>query len=169
MNHYLEAGKITNTHGIHGDLKIEFWCDSYAVFHSLPELYLSDETDQYARYAITKNSPYKGEALVHLSGIDDIETAQTLKGRKVYALRAHLPLADDRIFIADILSLPVIDADSRTQYGILQDVVENGSAQLYEIALPNGKTAYMPAIKEFIDHIDLQAGIYITPPEGLFS
>ncbi|MBQ4137737.1 MAG: 16S rRNA processing protein RimM, partial [Clostridia bacterium] len=29
---YLECGKIINTHGVRGNLKIESWCDSLDVF-----------------------------------------------------------------------------------------------------------------------------------------
>ena len=36
---YLECGKIINTHGIDGTLKLESWCDSPAVLASLDRIY----------------------------------------------------------------------------------------------------------------------------------
>ena len=36
---YLECGKIINTHGFRGTVKLESWCDSPAVLASLPSLW----------------------------------------------------------------------------------------------------------------------------------
>ncbi len=166
MKEYLEVGKITNTHGIRGDLKIEPWCDDDAVFRALPVLYLSDSGAP--AYRILKNNPYKGFALVHLEGIDTTEQAQSIKGKTVYAAREHLPLPEDRVFIADILGLPVIDARTGEDYGRLSDVSEGGAGQIYEIRRPDGSLAYFPAVREFIDRIESDTAIYINPPEGLF-
>ena len=37
---YPECGKIINTHGCHGAVKIEPWCDSPEVFAGLPAVYM---------------------------------------------------------------------------------------------------------------------------------
>jgi 16S rRNA processing protein RimM len=167
MKAYLEAGKITNTHGIRGDIKVEVWCDDYETFEALPALYL-ENNGEYTAYKITKNSPYKGQALVHLKGIDIIEEAEKLKGRTVYAARADLNIPEDRVFIADILGLPVIDANTEENYGILRDVIDGGAGQLYEVKCPDGTIAYMPAISQFIDRIEDEVAVFVTPPAGLF-
>ena len=72
------------------------------------------------------------------------------------------------MFIADIIGLPVKDAQSGQSYGVLTDVIEGGASQLYEIEC-GGKKAYMPAIKEFIDRIDINDAIYVKVPEGMFT
>ena len=162
MKEFLEVGRIVNTHGIKGDVKVELWCDSYPVFRALKEVF----TDGKA-YKITKNSPYKDAALIHLEGIDDCDKAELLKGKVLLARRSELNLPEDRVFIADIIGLPVRDEASGREYGILRDVSDGAASQLYEIE-KDGKTYYMPAIKEFIGHIEEDA-IYITPPEGLFE
>ena len=167
MKAYLEAGKVTNTHGIRGDMKIEVWCDDYETFGALPALYFENK-GEYVPYKITKNTPYKGQALVHLQGIDIIEEAEKYKGRTVYAARADLDIPEDRVFIADILGLPVIDANTEENYGILRDVTDGGAGQLYEVKRPDGSVAYMPAISQFIDRIEDEVAVFVTPPEGLF-
>ena len=39
---YLECGKIINTHGIRGDLKLDLWCDSPDTVKKIKTLYLDD-------------------------------------------------------------------------------------------------------------------------------
>ena len=39
MELYLEAGKIINTHGVRGEVKIEHWCDSPDVLAELSTVY----------------------------------------------------------------------------------------------------------------------------------
>ena len=38
---FLEAGKIVNTHGVTGDIKVQSWCDSPEVLTDFDTLYLS--------------------------------------------------------------------------------------------------------------------------------
>ena len=40
---FLEAGKIVNTHGVMGDIKVQSWCDSPDVLLDFDTLYLSPE------------------------------------------------------------------------------------------------------------------------------
>ena len=37
---FLEIGKITNVHGLHGEIKVYPWCDDAAFLCSFEELYL---------------------------------------------------------------------------------------------------------------------------------
>ncbi|MBO7376072.1 MAG: 16S rRNA processing protein RimM, partial [Clostridia bacterium] len=37
---YLECGRIINTHGVYGKVKLESWCDSPEVLASVGTLYL---------------------------------------------------------------------------------------------------------------------------------
>ena len=37
---FLEAGKIVNTHGVTGDIKVQSWCDSPEVLTDFDTLYL---------------------------------------------------------------------------------------------------------------------------------
>ena len=42
---FLEIGKIINTHGVRGEVKIDPWCDSPEVFCALSRVYLEDKTE----------------------------------------------------------------------------------------------------------------------------
>ena len=55
---YIECAKIINTHGCHGGLKLEPWCNSPENFLSLKRLYLNDGAS-YIEYKVKKASVFK--------------------------------------------------------------------------------------------------------------
>ena len=42
LSEYLECGKIINTHGVRGEVKIESYCDSPEVLRDLSRVYLKE-------------------------------------------------------------------------------------------------------------------------------
>lgn len=168
MNKYLEAGKVRNTHGVKGALKVEHWCDDASVFTSLKDIYIKNG-ELYKSYRVSSaSSAGNGVIILKLDGIDTFEDAAKLKNSVLYASRDQLPEADDRVFIADIIGLPVKDADTGVLYGTLTDVTSNGPQELFEIKTENG-LRYVPAVKQFVKRIELSEAVFITPIPGLLE
>lgn len=168
MQEYLEAGKIENTHGVKGDLKVECRCDSEKVFAELDTLYLK-EKDGYRACRVTKNQPFKGKMLVHLEGIESMEEAMLLKNRSLYAHRSAFVLPEGSFFIVDLIGTPVIDANNERVYGKVTDVVNYGGGDLYELKNDEGKTMLLPAVDAFVQKVVPGEGVYVTPIEGLLE
>ena len=40
---YLELGKVQNTHGVHGELRVEPWCDTPDLFDIIETVYLKKD------------------------------------------------------------------------------------------------------------------------------
>ncbi len=165
---YLECGKIVGTHGVRGACKIESWCDSPEVLCELKTIYYKKNND-FIALEVTKASIHKKHALVYFWGIDSIEQAQLLKNRVVYADRDDIVLDDDRVFIADIIGLPVYDETSGKQLGELADVIESPASDLFCVKTADGKEVLVPAVDEFIGHIDADDGVYLRPIAGMFD
>ena len=164
---YLECGMIINTHGIAGAVKLEPWCDSPEVLASLPCVYFK-KGEVYSEVKILKASVFKRFVIATLEGVNDIDAASALREKVVFAAREDLPLAEGDNFIADLIGLPVIDAESGRVYGTLSGVINNGATDIYEIETPSGQRL-MPAVDEFVRSIDDEKGIFITPIEGMFE
>lgn len=163
---YLEIAKIVNTHGVHGDVKLAPWCDSPDILKKIKTLYLENGT----AFALSGAKALNGGFLVvSLSGIDSVEQAAKLKNKILFAKREDIPCAPDAHFICDLIGLPVIDAVTGRHYGILSDVVQNTVQELYAIETPEGGTVLLPAVAEFLDRIDEETGIFITPIPGFFD
>lgn len=164
---YLECGMIINTHGIAGAVKLEPWCDSPEVLASLPCVYFK-KGEVYSAVKILKASVFKRFVIATLEGVNDIDAASALREKVVFAAREDLPLEEGDNFIADLIGLPVIDAESGRVYGTLSGVINNGATDIYEIETPSGQRL-MPAVDEFVRSIDDEKGIFITPIEGMFE
>ena len=143
---YLECGKIINTHGVVGAVKIDPWCDSPEVLASLKTVYFLNG-NEYVGKKILKASVFKCFVIATLEGVNDIDTAALLKETVIYAAREDLPLGDGDYFIADLVGLPVIDAENGTVYGTLAGVINTGASDIYEIDTENGQKM-MPAVAE---------------------
>lgn len=167
LSAYLECGKIINTHGVKGDLKLESYCDSPDILRDLTRIYLK-EADDYRELKVLHASVFKEFVLMSLAGVNDFDSAVLLKNHTVYARRGDLPLEEGAYFIVDLIGLPVIDADSGKCYGILKDVSNLGASDIYTVKTEMGDRM-MPAVDEFVDRVILGEGIYIRPIEGMFD
>lgn len=164
---FLECGKIINTHGVRGGIKLESWCDTPADLASLKKIYLK-EGSEYVCHKVKKASVFKQFVLFELEGINNIDVAEKLKNKVIFADRDDISIDDDAFFLADIIGLPVFDILSGEKIGTLSDVMNLGASDLYEIKTENGKKL-IPAVDEFIKEVDLEKGIFVSLIEGMLD
>ena len=166
-NPYIECGKVINTHGCHGGLKLESWCNSPEELAMLKRLFLKKGTT-YTESKVLRASVYKQFAVVVLDNVNSMDEALALKGATVYAMREDFELEEGEYFITDLTGLEVIDADSGRIYGKLLEVVNRGASDRYVVNTPNGE-CMIPVVPEFVARVDLERGIFVTPIEGMFD
>ena len=164
---YLECGRIVNTHGVKGEVKIEPWCDSPMDFARLPKVYFKNG-ELFESHKLVRASVFKQWIVAGIEGVDDMDKAMMLKGEVLYAAREDFHLKKGAYFVADLVGLPVIDDESGRTYGILREVINRGASDIYVIDTEDGERM-MPAVKEFVKHVDVENGIYIRPIEGMFD
>ena len=166
---YLVCGTIVNTHGVRGAVKIESHCDSPKVLAELPRLFLQTKEGIYEERKVVKASVGGGRVLAYLEGVETLDDAIPLKGKTVYAKREELPLPKGAHFIADLIGLPMIDADTGRVYGEVTAVENMPSSDMYTVREKNGNTVLFPAVKEFLVRVDAETGIYVRPIPGFFT
>ena len=164
---FLECGKIINTHGIKGTVKTESWCDSPYILADLERIF-TEENGKAREYKVLHASVFKQFVLLDLEGVVGMDAALAMKNKVIYASRDDIELEEGEYFIADLIGLPVIDAESGVEYGRITDVINTGASDIYVIATPSGE-AMMPAVEEFVKEIDLEKGVFVTPIEGIFN
>ena len=148
---YIEAGRIVNTHGVAGEVKIEVWLDSPAFMKRFPRLFLGERENAVKSARVQKNF-----LLCKLEGIDDVNAAMALKGKVVYVAREDAKLPKGSFFLQDILGARVVDEEGR-EVGTLVDVLERPASNIYVV---RGETEHLiPAVPEFIRATDAERGI----------
>ena len=164
---YIECGKIINTHGAHGGVKIDPWCNFPKDFVSLKRIFFL-ENGEYVKRKILKSSVFKQFVLAEIEGVDDMDKAMLLKNTVIYAAREDFKLADGEYFISDLVGLDVIDADNGMVYGTLLETINRGASDIYVVKTADGEKM-IPAVSEFIDRIDLEKGIFVRPIPGMLD
>jgi len=104
--------------------------------------------------------------LLKLEGVDTVEAAAALRGRIVSVRRDDAALAEGRVFVADLLGLPVFDGGR--EIGKLQDVLTMPAGDVYVV---KGEREYLiPAVPAFVEQVDPDAGrIVVHLIEGMAS
>ena len=162
-NQFLEAGQIVNTHGIQGEVKIVPWCDSPEFLLQFGTLYLDGRPVNVLEARV-----HKGNVLARLEGVEDVNAAMSLKGRTVFIDRTGVELPEGRHFIADLIGLNVVDADSGEALGVVADVLTPPAHEVYVV---KGEHEYLiPAVDEFVIETNVEGGyIRVRLIEGMRS
>ena len=161
----IETGKIVNTHGVRGELKVVPWADDPSVFENFDTVTI-DNTPYTVR-----SVRYQGQnVLLKLEGINDMTGAEGLKNKVIFANRADFDLPEGTYFITDLMGLTVVEDETGNELGTITQVLETGANDVYEITAPDGKKYYVPAIKDCVKATDLDAKeMRIHIMEGLFE
>ncbi len=167
INQYLECGKIINTHGVMGEVKVECRCDSPEILSDLKKVYIK-KNGEYSECRIKRSFVLKDKVVMSLEGIFDMDSAQRMKETVLYARRDDIPKAEGAYFIADLIGLDVIDAENDRNYGKIKDVINRGASDIYVIGTKSGEVLF-PAVDEFVDRILIEEAVYIKPIEGMFE
>lgn len=164
-NNLIEIGKIVNTHGIRGEVKIQPWCDDPYIFDELEYLIIDGK-----EYDIINNRMHKNCQIVQLSGVTNMNDAELMRNKTVMVEREVFDLPDGRFFIADIVGLAVREENGRV-LGIVDDVIKTGSNDVYSLKDTfNKKPVLIPVIDGVIIETNIDDG-YITVrlPNGLLD
>lgn len=157
MQEYLEIGQIVNTFGIKGMVKVVPFTDDYTRFDDLKTVIVKLR-NQKTEYEIEQVMYRKNMVYLKLKGIDQVEQAECLRNGMLEVHRKDgAKQDDDSYYIVDLLGLPVY-SDEGEQLGVLDDIFNTGSNDVYVVKNELGKQILLPAIAEVIKKIDLEQG-----------
>lgn len=166
---YLELGKVQNTHGVHGELRVDPWVDSVDLFDEIETVFLGK--DGKDPYRIVSWRPHKHLVLLTLQGVGDVDAAARLKNKILYVKREDIAetLPEGRHFIAEMVGCEVRDADTGRVYGTLTDVFNRGANNVWEVC--NGEKEYLvPDIPGIVVSVDIEAEVALVRPiPGIFD
>lgn len=163
----LEVGKIVNTHGLHGEVKVVPWTDYPEVFEDIEYVYVKRK-GEYERLDVAGIKYQKGNIIVRFPQIKDINEAEKYKNQVLYAEREVLgELPEGVYYIADLIGLEVVKENGET-VGIITDVLNTGSNDIYEVKRGGRKNLLIPVIDEVVLNIDMEnKKVTVRMMEGL--
>ena len=103
MIDYLQIGKIVNTHGVKGEIRLIPLTDDPHRFDELEWVYV-EKNNTMVKHDILNVKYVKGFVILKLSGIDTMDAADALKDCFILVDRSHaIKLPEDSFFICDLL------------------------------------------------------------------
>lgn len=165
MEELLQVGILSSTHGVRGEMKIFPTTDDINRFKRNRDYILETATGNLD-VRVTGVKFFKQFVILKFEGFDTLNDILPYKGCRLLVNRQHaVRCAKDEYFIADLIGLSVADEDG-TQLGILTDVLQTGANDVYAVTKEDGKKILLPAIKECILDVDIEAGrvlVHIMP------
>jgi 16S rRNA processing protein RimM len=165
---YLTVGRVLRPHGVRGELLVEVLTD---FPESLPgkTVTLTAEADSPGeRLVVDSVRWHRGRLLVRVAGRDDRESVEALRN---YLIQIDLsqaePLAEGQYYHHQIVGLRAVADDGRL-LGRVSAILETGANDVYVVETPEGGELLVPAIRDAVRKIDLEAGeIVIHVLDGL--
>ena len=156
---YIEAGEIVTTHGVRGEVKVLCWLDNPEMLCEFDRCRISGKD-----YVMEQVRVQKTCNLVKLQGVDTMEAAQAMRGKKIELYREDID--DEVIFAAELIGMEVFCEDEKI--GKIVDVLDYPGNSVYVV---KGQYEYMiPAVKQFILSTDMEGNtMQVKLIEGMRS
>ncbi len=157
MEERFQVGVVTSAHGVRGEVKVYPTTDDPRRFKRLKEVILDGGAGDVL-LEIEGVKFFKKFVILKLKGVESPEDAAKLRQKSLYVTRENaVRLGRDEYFIADLMGLRVSDENGE-EIGVLREVLETGANDVYIIDLKDGRELLLPAIKECVLNVDVEAG-----------
>ena len=128
---------------------------------------LSDE-DGSREFVLTLEGNARGMVVASITGIEDRDSAEALRGTRLYVERARLPPPDDDddFYHADLLGLEAVGEDGAV-IGRVSAILPAGGSDVLEIERAAGALPLLiPFTREAVPAVEIARGrIVVIPPE----
>jgi 16S rRNA processing protein RimM len=112
----------------------------------------------------------KGVLIARLSGVEDRNQAEALRGLRLYLPRAALPQPDaEEFYHADLIGLEAVLGNG-TPIGRVRAIYDFGAGDTLELERPGAPSVMVPFTRAVVPSIELAAGrLVLDPPPGLLD
>lgn len=152
----ISVGRIAGTYGYAGMVKVMPLTDFPERFKKMTRVKLQTK-DEIHEVDIESVKPYKEGYLFKFSGIDSREAAREYQNAYLKIDESQLnPLPEGYYYHFQLQGMDVFD-EARGKLGALKEVLETGANDVYVISSPQYGEILIPAIKEVILDVNVQA------------
>ena len=160
-------GIVTGAHGVRGAVRIK-------SFTAVPEDVarygaLTDETGD-RRLELHLVGTAKGVVIARVSGVEDRDQAEALRGLRLYLARSALPQTPaEEYYHADLIGLEAVLGDG-TPVGRVRAIHDFGAGDTLELARSGAPPLMVPFTRAVVPTVELAAGrLVLDPPPGLLD
>ncbi|MGJ9381387.1 ribosome maturation factor RimM [Salipaludibacillus sp. CF4.18] len=173
MTEWLNVGKIVNTHGIQGEVRVisrtDFPEERYAKGN---KLVIFDKNNKTTIVKVQSWRQHKQFDLLTFEGYGNVNDVVKFKDTllKIDASDLDDKLSEDEFYYRDIVGLQVVTDDGE-DIGKVVEILSPGANDVWVVRPNNkGKDILIPYIDQVVKKVDLETEVItITPMEGLLD
>ncbi len=171
MEKWFNVGKIVNTHGIKGEVRVisktDFADERYKKGNTL--FLFKQGVHEPIELIVKTHRNHKNFDLLSFEGYDDINQIETFKGGMLKVPENQLgELDEDEYYFHEIIGCIVI-TDEGEELGKVKEILTPGANDVW-VVTGKGKEYLIPYIEDVVKEIDVnEKRIMISPLEGLLS
>lgn len=168
----LVVGRVVKAHGISGEVVVDVRTDD-------PETRFAPGAELRGKlkgggaprtFVVDAARAHGGRLLVRLAGVDDRDSADTLRGTLFLVDTTDLPAIDDPDEFYDHqlegLRVRTVGGD---HVGIVAEVLHTAAGELLSVHREDGSEVLVPFVEAIVPSVSLADGVVIDPPEGLLE
>lgn len=154
---WLSVGKVVNTHGIRGELKVisqtDFMEERFAVGNEL--ILLNAEMTQQIPVTVQSSRLHKEMIIVKLKGFDNINDVEKYKGWSLKVTKDNLvELEEGEYYQHQIIGCRVV-TDEGEELGVISEILVPGANDVWVVNQPKGKQVLIPVIDDVLLNVDV--------------
>ncbi|MBM7586809.1 16S rRNA processing protein RimM [Bacillus pakistanensis] len=172
MDKWFNVGKIVNTHGVRGEVRVisrtDFPEERYELGNTL---YLfSSLQEEPLPLVVKSHRRHKNFDLLTFEGFDNISQVEPFKGSLLKVPEEQLSeLEEGEFYFHEIIGCHVITIDGQ-EIGIVKEILSTGANDVWVVKGNGNKEHLIPFIDDVVKEVNIDdKQIIIEPMEGLLQ
>jgi 16S rRNA processing protein RimM len=172
MDKYFNVGKIVNTHGIRGEVRVisrtDFPEERYKVGNTL-FLFMPGSKDPI-ELVVKSHRTHKNFNLLTFEGYDNVNQVESMKGGILKVPESQRgELEEGEFYFQDIIGCNMVTTEGE-EIGKVVEILTPGANDVWVVKGSKGKEVLIPYIEDIVKKVDINGKtIVIEPMEGLLS
>ncbi|RNA69618.1 ribosome maturation factor RimM [Alteribacter keqinensis] len=168
---WLNVGKIVNTHGIRGEVRVISRTDfPEERYKPGTELFVKNATNKREPVVIKSHRKHKQFELLTFEGLDNVNDVESFKGSLLQVSKDETPELEEGEFLySDIIGCSVQTTDGE-QIGDIKEILSPGANDVWVVSRRGAKDVLIPYIESVVKRVDItEKTVTIELMEGLID
>jgi 16S rRNA processing protein RimM len=151
------VGKVVNTHGIKGELKVISQTDFPEIRFKQGSVLLLSHPDHQELIRLTVQSArlHKNAYIVKFSDMDHINQVEEFKGGELKVPSEQLiDLPEDEYYFHEIVGCKVVTEEGE-ELGTISEILTPGANDVWVVERPKGKPLLIPVIDDVLINVEV--------------
>lgn len=172
MEKWFNVGKIVNTHGIKGEVRVisisDFTEKRYQIGNQL-FMFMPDSSAPI-ELTVKAHRKHKNFDLLQFEGYDNVNQVEALKGSVLKVPESNLSELDENEFYFHEIIGCLVYTTNGEEIGKVIEILTPGANDVWVVKPKSGKEILIPYIEQIVKKVDVKEQvILIEPMEGLLS